>query len=50
MIYKIIHTKIKDRGTRTPLNTWGKHGYYSVNDPPTLSMGDVPLNSIENPS
>jgi hypothetical protein len=50
MIYKTIHTKIKDRGTRTPLNTWDEHGYYSVNDAPTLSMGDILLNSIENPS
>jgi hypothetical protein len=35
MIYKTIHTKIKDRGTRTPLKTWDEHGYYSVNDAPT---------------
>ena len=41
MIYKTIHTKIKDRGTRTPLNTWDEHGYYSVNDAPTLSIGDT---------
>jgi hypothetical protein len=41
MIYKTIHTKIKDRGTRTPLKTWDEHGYYSVNDAPTSSMGDT---------
>jgi hypothetical protein len=47
MIYKTIHTKIKDRGTRTPLNMWDEHGYYSVNDAPTSLKNLVENNKIE---
>lgn len=38
--YKKEYTQIWDRGTQTPLNMWGEHGHYSVNDQPTLSLGD----------